>query len=105
MLLRVQGLNREADGQFIAIALTETNGYEIVRVSDEEAHAIRVEFERELPRIAASATAGFPVPEAIPIEIGEPSGEGGQETCSHCPHSKAMHVWNGCRICGCRLPG
>jgi hypothetical protein len=79
MLLRVQGLAREADGQFVAAALTETNGHELVPISDEKAQAIRVEFERELPRIAASAAAGFPVPEAIPVEIDErPSAGDGQ---------------------------
>ena len=82
MLLRVQGLTQEADGQFVAVALTETSGRELVPISDEKARAIRVEFERELPRIAASAAAGFPVPEAIPVEVDDqPSAVDPQQTC------------------------
>jgi len=105
MLLRVQGLIQEGDGQFVAVALGETSGRELVSISDEKAHAIRVEFERELPRITASAAAGFPVPEAIPIEIHEPSAELGQQICPNCPHPMSMHTGMGCRVCPCSRPG
>jgi hypothetical protein len=105
ILLRIQSLTKEADGQFAAVALTETNGHEIVQISDREARSIQIEFESELPRIAASAAVGFPVPDAIPFEIGErPSAEGGQQTCPNCPHPMAMHTSMGCRECGCSRP-
>ena len=107
MLLRVQDLAREPSGQFVAVALNGTNGRELVPVSDEKAQAIRVEFERALPQIAAAAAAGFPVPEAIPVEMGEqPSAEGGQQICPTCPHPLFMHTGQGCRVpnCGCPRP-
>jgi hypothetical protein len=53
-----------------------------------------IEFDRELPRIAASAAVGFPMADAIPFEIGErPSAEGGQQTCPNCPHPMAMQLF------------
>lgn len=70
MLLRVQSLTHTPSQDF-AVALNEHNGRELVPISPEKAWEIHVEFERELPRFEAAAAAGFPVPDSIPIELGD----------------------------------
>lgn len=103
MLLRVRGLTR-ANGQFVAVALNDENGRELVPISDEKAREIQVEFERELPRIEAAAAADFPVPVAIPVEVDEPSSDTGQQNCPNCPHPMSQHTFKGCNACPCRRP-
>lgn len=68
MLLRVQELRQQADGQFVAATLNKGE----VPVSANDAETIRIVLERseaELAPLIATRDHIFPVPEAIPVEI------------------------------------
>lgn len=76
MLVRVRDLRESPTGPIAIVLDPETNQERSLPVGADAATAIRVEFERESPKILAAAASGLPVPEAIPFELGDDDSEG-----------------------------
>jgi hypothetical protein len=76
MLVRVRDLRGSSTGPIAIVLDPETNQERLLPVSCDAATAIRVEFERESPKILAAAAGGFPVPEAIPFELDDDDSAG-----------------------------
>jgi hypothetical protein len=76
MLIRVNGYRWDAEDRLIARVLLDRGGSEELRLSSEDAEKVEkawTQSQFDLERYAR-LPAHFPAPEAIPVEVTEPTG-------------------------------